>query len=197
MESMLLILDLDETLIHATEGVPAPSADFIFGSFHVLFRPHVRDFLEYCRASFRVAVWTSASADYAAAIVGRVFGPGFPLEFLWARERCTLAYDKGAHEREWIKNLAKVKRRGFPLERVIMVDDSPAKLARNYGNLVRVTPFEGNAEDDELPLLQRYLHALKEVPNIRAVEKRGWRSGLPQELGKLPQSREKQGEGAL
>lgn len=56
-----------------------------------------------------------------------------------------------------------------------MVDDTPAKLARHYGNLVRVRPFVGDQGDTELQQLGDYLCTLAGVPNVRAVEKRFWR----------------------
>lgn len=59
-----------------------------------------------------------------------------------------------------------------------MVDDTPKKLRRNYGNLVRVLPFEGDQRDEELPDLIEYLNQLKDAKNIRRVEKRGWKSRL-------------------
>jgi len=57
-----------------------------------------------------------------------------------------------------------------------VVDDSARKHERNYGNLVTVRPFEGDPADDELVHLERYLLALADVPNVRAIEKRGWRN---------------------
>ncbi|MES3020224.1 MAG: NIF family HAD-type phosphatase [Pseudomonadota bacterium] len=83
---------------------------------------------------------------------------------------------------EWAINLAKVKRRGFKLEHVIMLDDTPAKLSRHY-NLVQIRMFEGDIADRELLLLMRYLADLELHDNIRAVEKRGWRARYLGEIG--------------
>lgn len=55
-----------------------------------------------------------------------------------------------------------------------MIDDTPEKLSRNYGNLVRVSPFERSLVDTELFYLQKYLPSLAIVENVREVEKRGW-----------------------
>jgi len=67
------------------------------------------------------------------------------------------------------------KRRGYALERVLVVDDSPEKHTRNYGNLVRVEPFLGDPSDDELSHLARYLPTLAKAENVRSIEKRRWR----------------------
>lgn len=79
-------------------------------------------------------------------------------------------------EAYYIKNLKKLKRKGYHLEEIIMVDDTPRKLVKNYGNLVRVTEWLGDMEDNELLLLMQYLSDLKNVKNIRTIEKRGWQN---------------------
>ena len=84
--------------------------------------------------------------------------------------------DPERREKVWVKDLRKVKRKGHDLDRVLIVDDEPAKLTRNYGNAIYVTPFEGNPNDSELPLLLKYLERLWHTRNFRAIEKRDWRS---------------------
>jgi RNA polymerase II subunit A small phosphatase-like protein len=56
-----------------------------------------------------------------------------------------------------------------------MVDDTPSKHRRNYGNLVTVKAFIGDQQDNELLLLTTYLKQLAKESNIRKVEKRYWR----------------------
>ena len=53
-----------------------------------------------------------------------------------------------------------------------MVDDTPKKLERHYGNLVRIAEWLGDANDSELLILKEYLLELKEVSDVRKVEKR-------------------------
>ena len=75
----------------------------------------------------------------------------------------------------WVKDLKKVRKQGYALEHVLVVDDSREKLERNYGNHIPVQPFEGARDDDELLLLVDYLKQLESVPNVRCIDKRGWR----------------------
>ena len=75
----------------------------------------------------------------------------------------------------FVKDLRKVKRLGFDLSRVLVVDDTPQKLERNYGNALYVQPYFGDAADDELPKLASYLRTLVASEDVRQVEKRGWR----------------------
>jgi TFIIF-interacting CTD phosphatase-like protein len=154
------------------------AADFSVGPYHVYERPHVRSFLDTCARRFTLAVWTSATADFARLVLAQITPPEVAFAFVWARERCTRRRDMETHEVVWVKDLKKVKRQGYPLERVLVVDDTPAKLARQYGNLVHVQPYFGDSTDDELPALARYLALLREEPNYRRVEKRGWRTRL-------------------
>jgi TFIIF-interacting CTD phosphatase-like protein len=171
----LLILDLDETLLFATENPLARPEAFRVGPYYVYLRPHVEPFLEWCASQFQVAVWTASSEDYAEAVVRRVFGSLDSIEFLWARRRCTRRCDLETRDQYWVKDLKKVRKQGYRLEQVIVVDDTSRKHERNYGNLVLVRRWEGREEDDELLHLRVYLETLVNVENVRAVEKRGWR----------------------
>ena len=54
-----------------------------------------------------------------------------------------------------------------------------SKLARNYGNLVRLDDFVGSQNDRELKRLRNYLDDLARDSNVRTVEKRGWQSRYP------------------
>jgi RNA polymerase II subunit A small phosphatase-like protein len=173
----LLVLDLDETLVHATEEALAHPADFNVGPYHVYKRPHLAPFLAEVLQHFDVGVWTASGERYATQVIEQLFAPG-ALRFVWSSRRCTTARDWHSGEYTTIKNLAKLKRHGWRLETVIAVDDTPSKYARSYGNLVTVREFVGDRADDELRLLARYLRTLLPAPNVRTIEKRGWRDRL-------------------
>lgn len=170
----LLVLDLDETLIHATEHALGQDEDFRVGPYRVHLRPHLRDFVSAVLARFEVGVWTASGEIYASQVIERIF-PSGALAFLWSSARCTTARDFTTGGYQTIKNLQKLKSRGYALESIIAVDDTPSKYARSYGNLVTVQEFVGDRSDAELPLLAAYLAHLAQVPNVRRVEKRNWR----------------------
>jgi len=126
-----------------------------------------------------VAVWTSSTEDYAEAVVRSIFKEkDQQLRFLWARERCTRQFDPEMQDPYWVKNLRKLKNKGYRLESVLAVDDSPEKLQKNYGNHIRVSPYLGAIEDDELLLLTQYLEMIKDCANVRTLEKRDWKSRI-------------------
>ncbi|WP_207893796.1 NIF family HAD-type phosphatase [Tenacibaculum sp. M341] len=58
----------------------------------------------------------------------------------------------------------------------MIVDDSPEKTKNNFGNAIYINPFEGNKSDNELKILSEYLISIKDIENVRAIEKRGWRN---------------------
>jgi len=176
MDKPLLILDLDETLVYSTTKALGHPCDFQVVPFFVYRRPFLSEFLEIVSAAFILAVWTSSTLEYAESVVSEVFSES-QLEFLWARERCTRRYDLEFREHYWIKDLKKVRRAGYNLNRVLFVDNTSRKLERNYGNRVVVHDFEGDLEDMELPALAKYLISIVPEPDFRAIEKRGWRTG--------------------
>lgn len=174
----LLILDLDETLIHAIKRPLEHAPDFEAEGYCVYERPGVREFLAAAEKDFSVAIWSSAWRPYVQKIAERLIDEQFELVFLWGRERCTARRDLTFDEWFFAKDLRKVKRKGWKLEDILIVDDEPRKVRKNYGNAIYVRPFDGDPDDRELPLLSEYLKAIRFEPNFRKIEKRGWRSQL-------------------
>ncbi len=168
----LLVLDLDETLIRATKTVTA-SYDFKIGDFFVNRRSYLNEFLTFCNDNFELVVWTSSTKNYAEEIVHNIFF-NINISFLLTREDCVQFRDLNKDEIIWIKDLKKLKRKGYCLDNILVVDDSPEKLQRNYGNLIRVKPFFGE-EDNELFLLKKYLKILEKKENFRKIDKRNWK----------------------
>mmetsp|Transcript_25400 Transcript_25400/g.61179 ORF Transcript_25400/g.61179 Transcript_25400/m.61179 type:complete len:241 (+) Transcript_25400:103-825(+) len=74
----------------------------------------------------RSRMWTPAS-QHAVLCVGQ------QLDFVWTAERVTRRYDPFLYTHYDVKDLRKVKRRGYALERVLIVDDTKRKAERNYG----------------------------------------------------------------
>ena len=184
---ILLVLDLDETLIHAREEPLDRPADHVVYDYHIYRRPHLEAFLDGCFEYFAVGIWSSASDDYVQAVAELIVPKRNRLEFIWGRSRASLSrvqFDDGAsffdpwNHRHYLKPLVKLKRFGWPLERILIVDDTPEKCVRNYGNAIYPREFEGEPDDNELLLLRRYLETLKATENVRKVEKRHWRASV-------------------
>jgi len=182
---LLLILDLDETLIHARTSSLERAADFRLFGYHIYKRPHLSEFLQQCSELFELAVWSSASDDYVREVVRLIFPEPTVLRFVWGRSRATLRrninpdYAHASYDPDhlyYLKRLQKVKKLGWSMEKMLIVDDSPEKCRKNYGNAIYPLPFEGDESDRELELLIAYLRTLVDVPNVRTIEKRRWRN---------------------
>ena len=184
----LLILDLDETLIHATTQKLGKSFDFTVFNYFVYQRPYLKEFFDEIKEHFLLAIWSSADDEYVEEITKKIIPKDIQLEFVWARSRCSYKrnfqtiyddyqdYGKNSHY-YFVKPLKKLKKKGYKLERILIVDDTPHKAKENYGNVIYPTEYTG-AEDNELLLLAKYLLTLKDKLNVRRIEKRGWNTKI-------------------
>jgi TFIIF-interacting CTD phosphatase-like protein len=171
----LLILDLDETLIHATEKELEYSPDFKFDKYHVHKRPHLDKFLIEISKHFTIGIWSSADDIYVTEIVNKIKPDNVAFEIVWGRSRCTLKRDFSLDNYYYEKRLKKLKQKGFKLEQIIIVDDSLEKSRNNFGNAIYIKEYTGNSTDEELKHLYDYLLTLKNSDNVRTIEKRFWR----------------------
>lgn len=170
----LLILDLDDTLLHTSTVLPARTPDFSDGAYHTLLRPHLREFLLEAQKRWNLAVFTAGGQFYARDMIEgirRTTRVPFELEFVFDRRRCTPRTNFDTGEQVQLKDLKKVKRLGYRLERTLIIDDKPAGLARHRGNILRAPEWTGDPADtflkDVLPLLEH----LAQVENIRTTRK--------------------------
>lgn len=183
---ILLILDVDETLIHATDKELNQKADFKIFGYNIYKRPFLDQFFEAIKNDFLLAIWSAASDDYVEEVVKQITPEDINLEFVWGRNRCTYrrnfqideyGYDDDAQNHyHYIKPLKKVKRKGYHLNKILIVDDSPHKSKDNFGNAIYPKAFTGDTADKELKLLAKYLKSLKDKENVRRIEKRSWQN---------------------
>ena len=175
MKDKLLVLDLDETLIYSSLTKLSFQEDFKVEQYFVYKRPGFENFFNFIHENFNLAIWTSSTSDYADGIVKQLVPEQSILKFVWARDRCVSKIDIESREQYWIKDLKKIKKLGFNLEKVLVIDDSPEKLQRNYGNHIPVIPFLGDPADDELSRLINFLKKLVNLDSVRSIEKRNWK----------------------
>jgi carboxy-terminal domain RNA polymerase II polypeptide A small phosphatase len=186
-DKILLILDLDETLIHATKKELIRASDFTVSHYNVYKRPFLDTFLLEISKHFHLAIWSSASDEYVDEVVKNIIPEAIECQFVWGRSKATTRsiflsdedYYRYQHEPShyyYVKNLQKVKKLGFNLEKTLIVDDTPQKAKNNYGNAIYPKEFLGEENDNELELLLKYLLTLKDVENVRNIEKRNWRN---------------------
>lgn len=174
----LLILDLDSTLFYSSDELLDRSPEFEAFDYFVYIRPHARELVARCAELFTVAVWTTAVQEYAERMIEEIFPDDVALDFLWDRSQCARSFDYQVGSETYIKDLKKVVKQGWPIDRILIVDDTHGTARRNYGNLVPVEPYYGESGDDELRLLIDYLPILAACDEIRSLEKRGWQTNL-------------------
>lgn len=187
MNKILLILDVDETLIHATQKEVSRPADFMVFDYFIYKRPHLDTFLQQCQKDYTLAIWSSASDDYVKEIVKKIIPNTIELAFVYGRNHCTPrrlteedeardTYDNSHYY--YTKQLKKLKRKGYDLNRMLIIDDTPEKVKDNYGNAIYPKQFLGDRGDTELVVLAKYLKTLVNCPNLRKIEKRNWRKSV-------------------
>lgn len=177
----LLVLDLDETLVHAEEkGKPflGRSPDFTTSDYVVYKRPHLDEFLSRMWKLYDLAVWSAAGTLYVNRVVEVIFEGHAQPVFVFSGVRSTRRFDHEDHREYYIKDLKKVRKKGFDIRRMLIVDDLERNAQRNYGNAVYVREFNGELDDNELLFLAQYLEELASQPNFRTIEKRYWRSQM-------------------
>jgi RNA polymerase II subunit A small phosphatase-like protein len=146
----LVIFDLDETLVHATEVALMRAADFKCASYFVYMRPHLSEMLTTVSALYDIAVWSSSSRQYVDQVVAQIFTPGVHLKFAWCIDQCVQRVDPHSGGYAYIKDLRKAQKFGYAVNRITMVDDSSEKVARQPRSHLMISPFEGDANDQEL-----------------------------------------------
>lgn len=177
----LAILDVDETLIYASKVKLERDPDFIVFNYHVYKRPNLDEFMERLSKSFNIAIWSSAGNDYVNSIIKQL-DLNVEFKFIWGRNEATQKrqindYYESGNETEfyYVKSLKKVKRKGYALERILIIDDSPHKSKLNFGNAIYPKSYKGDLDDNELLILVDYIESIEDEPNFRIIEKRNWR----------------------
>lgn len=175
---ILLVLDLDETLIYSSEYELHRRPDFHYDRFFIYMRPSLNWFLLKVYENFDVGIWSSADELYVDYIINRITPKSLKYKIVWGRNHCSVKRDFETDSYIYLKQLKRLKRKGFNLDKVIIVDDSKEKSRENYGNSIYIKPYMGEIEDDKLLFLERYLERLKYVKSVRKIEKRGWRASV-------------------
>ncbi|MES2206811.1 MAG: HAD family hydrolase [Pseudomonadota bacterium] len=161
MAIRLLVLDLDETLIYATETNLAHKPEWSFNEYVIYPRPHLNYFLQYCIANFEIGVWSSAGESYVSFITHKIFNDISMLKFIWSGKQC-INKSTGIQN---IKDLRKLRRFGFLTDEIIILVDSPEKVCRQSKNLLQISPFDGNLNDCELLKIIEKIESKKMTAN--------------------------------
>lgn len=151
---MILILDIDETMVHTTQHMGKyaleeecfPVLDFVSQQ-----RPYLYAFLRklLLDPDYKVLIWSAGSFDYVHEVVRNIIPDN-----LRSRVLRVMTVDDCNEMRD--KPLSKV-RRIYPDEDVMIIDDRDGVTGFDELNHLKIRPFHGEADDVELPYLWEYL----------------------------------------
>ncbi|EDW80167.1 uncharacterized protein Dwil_GK23622 [Drosophila willistoni] len=191
-----MVIDLDETLVHSSFK-PIPNADFIVpveidGTIHqvyVLKRPHVDEFLQKMGELYECVLFTASLAKYA--------DPVADLLDKWNVFRARLFRESCVYYRgNYIKDL---NRLGRDLQKIVIVDNSPASYIFHPDNAVPVKSWFDDVTDCELRELIPLFEKLSKVDSVYSVlcnsnqplnnpqQQQQQQQQHPQELQQVPQ----------
>ncbi len=171
-----LVVDLDETLVHA--------------KFHqhsgwmIHQRAGAQKFLVEMAKLFEIIIFTSGIETYASPIIDRLDPQRVIAHRLY---RPATSIIKGLH----VKNLARLAR---PLQRVIILDNSPESYILQPENAIPMKPYFGDESDafllNLIPVLES-LHGLSDVrSSIIRIQKRGFPPSLARSMSAAAEDQE-------
>ncbi|TMS06272.1 Carboxy-terminal domain RNA polymerase II polypeptide A small phosphatase 1 [Larimichthys crocea] len=158
-----VVIDLDETLVHSSFK-PVNNADFIIpveidGTVHqvyVLKRPHVDEFLKRMGELFECVLFTASLSKYADPVSDLLDKWGAFRSRLF-RESCVF------HKGNYVKDLSRL---GRDLNKVIIIDNSPASYIFHPDNAVPVASWFDDMSDTELLDLIPFFERLSKADDI-------------------------------
>ncbi len=152
----LLVLDIDETLVHATTSPLTVPHHLKIGDYYIYERPNLDSFLFQASEVFDIALWSSSSEMYVSRIANYLKAKGLELKFSWSVERCKQKPSLTTGGYVYLKDLRKLRKFGYDMDNIAIIDDTPEKLRQTKERLVTIDEFLGAPEDDALlPALQR------------------------------------------
>ncbi len=176
-DKILLVMDLDSTLIYASETEIHKQFDYKVFHFFIYLRPYFLEFLKSVSGFFALAIWSAGSDKYVQKIVETVFPADMPFQFVWGRSRCDFEGYVPNYVTEndlYSKNLKVLKRYGYSMEKVLIMDDSPSICEKNRENSIHVQPFLGSKNDKELLSLNEYLLKIRNERNMMELDTSSW-----------------------
>lgn len=161
----VLVLDLDETIIFSFQ-LP-PKINFFQVKVgrriaYVTVRPGFNEFIEKIVNKYEVFVYTASNEVYADQIISSIM-PMVDRKHILSQKDCYKLQSRV------IKDLTKV---GRTLQKIVLIDDRPSAHILQEENLILITPWRGDQNDNALlgellPLLDAHSEENNVVNAIR------------------------------
>jgi Dullard-like phosphatase family protein len=155
-----LVLDLDETLVHASFK-PILAPDVVISvrkeTIYVVFRPGAEEFIEKMAKLYELVVFTASVESYARPVMEMLDKKGLCSSLL-CRDHCTLLNGM------YVKDMSMIGRK---LEDIILLDNSPISYMYQQENGLPIVNWYDSPTDRELSKYTAILEALAFVPDVR------------------------------
>lgn len=172
----ILVLDLDETLIHShhsgnlkpTSDGPGTPPDFTLSvcieghpvQFCVHKRPHVDFFLNVIREWYELVIFTASMEIYGSAVADKLDDNRGILNRRYFRQHCDLV------QGSYTKNLSAVD---CDMSKIFILDNSPAAYRAYPNNAIPIKSWLSDAQDTALLNLLPVLDALRFCSDVRSI----------------------------
>ncbi len=151
---MLLILDVDETLVHSSTNRTRGS--FMVQGYNVDKRPYLDQFIDLITddGDFRVGVWSAGTYDYVWDIVETIFPSPGQLEFVMTRDDCVPVERRGYED--YFKPLSIIEE-DQDTTNILLVDNKPDVTTDSLRQIL-IKDYYHDKKDTELIKLWNYLN---------------------------------------
>lgn len=176
---MILILDIDETLIHSRKGILSDvfhrhgdikqSDLFSVFNYVVQKRPYLDMFIQKVMNDpyFEVGIWSAGTSDYVYSIVNHIIPDKKKLKFIMTSDDCNELRDKPLSKvRDLVQEMDEEinSRLSMPepiysrtVHDFLIIDDRTKVTGHDELNHLQILEFEGETDDTELIRLWQYL----------------------------------------
>ena len=178
----LLILDLDETLVHSDldfllrEKIINYDKILYFDSdeekyipLPLIIRPGIYEFLDYASENFDLVVFTASDQDYADSIINYIEKDKKYFKMRLYRNSC-LFIEPGLYIKD-LRIFDSLKK----IEDIIILDNSLFSFANQLNNGILITSFFDDKKDTFLDNVKNYLEYIKNESDIREINKESFR----------------------
>lgn len=161
-QKKVLVLDMDETLIHTSDVCFSQTLEYITVEVDGLVgyaykRPHVDYFLEKVVRDFDVYIFTAGSQAYAQQILDKLC-PFIPESHRFYRDSCTVVSGRCFKDLRLIHN---------NFAEIVLVDDSADASAFYPRNTVSIPAWNGNISDSQLLTVYNILRNCLAAKDVR------------------------------
>lgn len=162
----LLLLDLDETLVHSENFQEGVQYDFIvdfmdysgksLDSVGIFFRPYAEQFLKDVAEDYVVAIFTAQTQEYADAVCNQLDPEGV-IQEKYYRQHCTPIRDFFVKDLDMFPNISK--------EDIFIIDNFIYSFALDLQNGIPIKPYYMGKDDFELEYMAKKLCEIRNIPS--------------------------------